>query len=137
MKIERAILIAFITNYLVNNVIAAIAAFFPGGTGVVTVQYVAFALLAAVAIAGATWWYGAHNWKNGAIFGAIGFVTSIVAAFITGVSGVLIQTTSFSTLLSVMPNFWSFLASWPTLVLLAYWVIPAALVGFFGHKTRA
>lgn len=130
MKIERAILVAFISNYLINNVAAAVASFFPGGTGTVTVQYAVFVALAAITAGIAAWWYGAMNCKQGAIFGAIGFVTSVVAALVTGVTGVLIQTASFSTLWSVLPNFWTFLANWPTLVLLAYWVIPGVIVGW-------
>jgi hypothetical protein len=137
MKLERAILIVFLGNYLVNNVAAAIAAFVPGGTGAVTPQYVAFIVLAAVVIGVMYWWYGASNLKNGAIFGVIGFLTAIVTAFITGVSGVLIQTASFPTLVSVLPNFWPFLASWSTLVLLCYWVIPAALVGWWLGRSSA
>lgn len=136
MKIERAILIAFLGNYLVNNVVAAIAAFVPAGTGTITVQYVTFVVLAAILIAIMAWWYlkainPAWAMKAGVWFGVIGFVTSIVVAFITGVSGVLVQTASFSTLISVLPNFWPFLWSWSTLVLLGYWVIPAVLIGWW------
>lgn len=131
MKIERAILIAFLGNYLINNVAAAIAAFVPAGTGTITTQYVVFVILAAIVVAIIAWWYGAMNLKYGAIFGVIGFVVAIVSAFVTGVSGVLIQTASFSTLVSVLPNFWPFLWSWSTLVLLCYWVIPGALVGWW------
>lgn len=134
MNIERAILVAFFGNYLVNNVAAAIAAFVPAGTGTITAQYVVFVILAAIVTGLMCWWYakGARiDLKDGAIFGAIGFVTAIVTAFVTGIAGVLIQTASFSTLMSVLPNFWPFLASVSTLVLLCYWVIPAALVGWW------
>lgn len=131
MKIERAILVAFLGNYLVNNVAAALAAFVPAGTGAVTAQYVTFVVLAAITVGIMYWWYGASDLKEGALFGVVGFLTAIVTAFITGVSGVLIQTASFSTLVSVLPNFWPFLASWSTLVLLGYWVIPGTLVGWW------
>jgi len=136
MKIERAILIAFLGNYLVNNVIAAIAAFVPAGTGTITAQYVTFIVLAAILIAIMTWWYlkmvaPSMALMAGLWFGVIGFVASIVVAFITGVSGVLVQTASFPTLWSVLPNFGPFLWSWSTLVLLGYWVIPAVIVGWF------
>jgi hypothetical protein len=140
MKIERAILIAFLGNYLVNNVVAAIAAFVPAGTGTITAQYVTFVILAAILIAIMTWWYlkmVSASWalKAGLWFGVIGFVVSILVAFITGVSGVLVQTASFSTLWSVLPNFGPFIWSWSTLVLLGYWVIPAVLVGWWvGRK---
>jgi hypothetical protein len=136
MKIERAILIAFLGNYLVNNVVAAIAAFVPAGTGTITAQYVVFVVLAVILVAILAWWYlkvisPAMALMGGLWFGVIGFVTSIVVAFITGVSGVLVQTASFPTLVSVLPNFWPFLWSWSTLVLLGYWVIPAVLIGWW------
>lgn len=134
MKLERAILIAFLGNYLVNNVVAAIAAFVPAGTGILTTQYITFVVLAAVLIAIMTWWYlkaASVSLMAGFWFGVIGFITSIVVAFITGVSGVLVQTASFSTLVSVLPNFWPFLRSWSTLVLLGYWVIPALIIGWW------
>jgi hypothetical protein len=140
MRLERAILIAFLGNYLVNNVAAAIAAFVPAGTGTITAQYVTFIILAAIVIGLMYWWYGKGGMaslKNGALFGVTGFVTAIVTAFITGVSGVLVQTASFSTLVSVLPNFWPFLWSWSTLVLLCYWVIPAALLGWWLGRGKA
>lgn len=140
MKIERAILIAFLGNYLVNNIAAAIAAFVPAGTGAITTQYVVFVILAAIVVGITFWWYAKAanaDLKDGAIYGVIGFVTAIVTAFITGVAGVLIQTASFSTLVGVLPNFWPFLASWSTLVLLGYWVIPAALVGWWLARGKA
>lgn len=139
MKLERAILIAFLGNYLVNNVIAAIAAFVPAGTGVLTTQYITFVVLAAVLIAIMTWWYmkaAPRGFMAGLWFGILGFVVSIAVAFITGVSGVLVQTASFSTLWSVLPNFGPFLWSWSTLVLLGYWVIPAVLIGWFMGRGR-
>jgi hypothetical protein len=136
MKIERAILIAFLGNYLVNNVVAAIAAFVPAGTGTITAQYITFVVLAAILVVILTWWYlkmvsPSMAMMAGLWFGVIGFLTSIVVAFITGVSGVLVQTASFPTLISVLPNFWPFLWSWSTLVLLGYWVIPAVLIGWW------
>ena len=134
MKIERAILIAFLGNYLVNNIIAAIAAFVPAGSGTITVQYVTFVVLAAILIGVMTWWYfkaAPASLMSGLWFGVLGFVVSIVVAFITGVSGVLVQTASFSTLWSVLPNFGPFLLSWSTLVLLGYWVVPAVAIGWW------
>src|SRR5665213_708239 len=121
MKIERAILIAFLGNYLVNNVIAAIAAFVPAGTGTFTAQYITFVVVAAILIAILTWWYLKAVSSSGALmagfwFGVIGFIVSIAVAFITGVSGVLVQTASFSTLWSVLPNFWPFIWNIQTLV---------------------
>jgi hypothetical protein len=140
MKIERAILIAFLGNYLVNNVVAAIAAFVPAGTGTITAQYITFVVLAAILIAIMSWWYfkmAPKGWVAGLWFGLLGFVVSIVVAFITGVSGVLVQTASFSTLWSVLPNFGPFLWSWSTLVLLGYWIIPAVLVGWWMGRGAA
>jgi hypothetical protein len=138
MKIERAILIAFLGNYLINNVVAAIAAFVPAGSGSTwtSPQYYVFIVLAVILVAILTWWFlkmvsPSMAMMAGLWFGIIGFVTSIAVAFITGVSGVLVQTASFPTLWSVLPNFWPFLWSWSTLVLLGYWVIPALLLGWW------
>jgi hypothetical protein len=135
MRIERLILIAFLGNYLINNIVAAIVALLPlhGNT---TAQYVIYFILAAAAAAGFTWWYlkdmpKADALKAGAIFGAGAFVVAVVTAFVSGISGVLAQTGSFSQLISVLPNFGPFIWNWSTLALLGYWVIPAAALGWY------
>jgi hypothetical protein len=135
MKIERAILIAFLGNYIINNVVAPLVALVPASasTSLLTPQYITFVIAAAIVVALLTWWYAAGaagGLTNGIVFGVVGFVVSIATAFITGVGGVLSQTGSFAQVISVLPNFWPFLASWSTLVLLGYWVIPALLVGW-------
>lgn len=136
MNWERSILISFLGNYLTNNVVAAIVALVPASTSgsQYTPQYFTYVGLAAVVVAILTWWYGARGWKAGLIFGAIGFVVAVLTAFVTGVAGVLTQTGSFSQMLTVIPNFWPFLASESTLWLLGYWLIPAALVGWFAGR---
>ena len=136
MKIERLILITFLGNYLINNVVASIVALIPArsGTPPFTAQYVIFIACSVVAVAIITWWYMKKAPKGlnaGIVFGIGGFVVSIATAFISGVAGVLLQTGSLSTMLSVLPNFWPFLASWSTAVLLGYWVIPGTLVGWY------
>jgi hypothetical protein len=139
MNLERAILVVFLGNYLVNNVVAAIVALLPAseGGGIFTLQYISFVLLAAVLVGALTWWCGKVGWKDGAIFGAIGFAVAIVTAFISGISGVILQTGSFSQAMSVVPNFWPFLANWSTLVLLGYWIVPAVLVGWYFEMQRS
>ncbi|HUO50323.1 MAG TPA: hypothetical protein VMU25_02040 [Candidatus Paceibacterota bacterium] len=138
MKFERAILIAFLGNYLVNNVVAAIAAFVPTGASTWTSpQYYVFIVLAAILVGLVTWWYmkmAPRTTMAGLYFGITGFVVSIAVAFITGISGVLIQTASISTLIGVLPNFGPFLFSVSTLVLLGYWIVPAVLVGWWLGK---
>ena len=135
MKLERAILVAFLGNYLVNNVVAAIVALVPPSAtpGIFTPQYISFVLLSGVLVAVCTWWYlkGRGTLKMGVIFGGIGFVVAIVTAFVSGISGVMLQTGSFSQVIKVLPNFWPFIANWSTLVLLGYWVIPAAALGWW------
>ncbi len=146
MKLERAILLTFLGNYLINNVVAAIAAFFPATPASTSgnaswpwppsVQMIAFVLIAAVLVALLAWWYlktfsSNMTMKAGLVFGITGFIVSIATAFITGVSGVLIQTTSFSTLMKVLPNFGPFLTSESTLYLLIYWIVPAILIGWW------
>ena len=101
-----------------------------------------------------TRWFGGSNWGLagagggtligmffslramvlGAIFGAIGFAVAIVTAFVSGVSGVILQTGSLSQAMTVIPNFWPFLANWSTLVLLGYWVIPAAALSWWRSR---
>ncbi len=136
MNIERAILVAFLGNYLINTVIAALVALVPSGgaTGMLSPQYITFVVLAVIMVALLTWWYmraAPRTLKGGILFGVTGFVVAIVAAFVTGVSGVLAQTGSFSSVAGVIPNFWPFLANWSTLVLVCYWVLPAAIIGWW------
>ena len=143
MKIERSILIAFFGNYLTNTVVAALVALVPASTkpGILTPQYITYVVLAAVVVAILTWWYmkgmrPMNGLKVGAIFGVIGFVVAILTALVSGLAGVLTQTGSLTQMVGILPNFWPFLASWSTLALLCYWVIPAALVGWYlGRST--
>lgn len=137
MKIERSILISFLGNYIVNTVVAAVVALVPASAnpGIFTAQYITYVILAAIAVAIFTWWFGARSMKAGAIFGAIGFVVALVVAFVSGVAGVLTQTGSLSQMAAVIPNFGPFLVNWSTLVLLCYWVIPAALVGWWMSRS--
>ncbi len=135
MRIERLILIAFLGNYLINNIVAAVVAVLPLA-GNTTAQYVVYFVLAALAAAAFTWWYlksapKGNALQEGAIFGAGAFVVAVVTAFISGISGVLAQTGSFSQLISVLPNFGPFIWNWSTLALLGYWVIPGAALGWW------
>lgn len=133
MKIERAILIGFLGNYLVNTVVAALVSLIPASsaTGPFTPQYITFVIAAAIVVGVLAWWYGAKGWKDGAIFGVIAFVVAIIAAFVTGIGGVLAQTGSLSSVVGILPNFIPFLANWSTLVLAGYWVIPSVLIGWW------
>ncbi len=144
MNLERSILVAFIGNYLINNVVAAIVALIPASssTSVLTPQYIAYVILAAVFSAAFAWWAlrataRSRAMRAGVMFGVIAFLVSIVTAFVTGVTGVLAQTGSLSQMFSIIPNFGPFLLSWSTLVLLAYWVIPAAVVGWYMQRGAA
>lgn len=136
MKLERSIFTTFLGNYLINTVATALVALIPASTGggIFTPQYVSFVLLAVVVVAFFAWWQGVRGVKAGLMFGIVGFVVAIATAFVTGISGVLAQTASFSQVMSVLPNFWPFLASWSTLVLLGYWVIPPVIVGWLKGK---
>lgn len=142
MNIERAIVIAFLGNYLINTVAAALVALIPASTGggVLTPQYISFVVLAVIIVALLASWYmrsARKDLTSGIAFGVIGFVVAIATAFVTGVAGVLSQTGSFSAVAGVIPNFWPFIANWSTLVLLGYWVIPAALIGWYIGRSRA
>jgi len=141
MKVERMILIVFLGNYLVNNVVAGLASLVPANPAatepMLTAQYFTFAILAAVAIAIIAWWYfksAAAGLVPGLIFGVVGFVVTVVTAFITGVSGVLLQTGSLGQVAAVLPNFGPYLINKTTLVLFVIWIVPAILVGWFLQK---
>lgn len=141
MNIERSIVIAFLGNYLINTVAAGLVALLPPSTsgGVFSAQYVVFVLLASAVAALLSWWYmrmAPKSLQSGAAFGVVGFVVAIATAFVTGVAGVLSQTGSFSAVIGVLPNFWPFIANWSTLVLFCYWVVPAALVGWYLGRSR-
>jgi hypothetical protein len=133
MNWERSILISFLGNYLNNNVVAGIVALLPASTtpGIFTVQYVGYVILAAVCVGLLTWWYGARSIKAGAIFGLVGFVVAIATAFLTGITGVLTQTGSLSQMFGILPNFWPFIWNVSTIVLFAYWMVPAVAVGWY------
>ena len=139
MKVERLILIAFFGNYLVNNVVAALASLVPatpGSTSMFTPQYITFVVLAAIVFGIMAWWYVMRMSRAGAlmqgvIFGVAGFVIAIATAFITGVAGVILQTGSLAQVAVVLPNFGPYIMNRTTLVLFGLWVIPALLVGWF------
>jgi len=135
MKTDRAILIAFLGNYLINTVLAAVVALVPASAdgGIFTAQYISFIVLSAVLVGVLVWWYGVGDARGGAIFGGIGFLVAIATAFVTGVAGVLAQTGSLSAVAGVLPNFWPFLWNWSTLVLAGYWIIPAAAMGWYSQ----
>lgn len=130
------ILIAFLGNYLVNNVAAGLAALIPPsqGGGLLSAQYLTFVLFAAITTAIMAWWYLMRLAREigivqGLIFGVVGFVTAIVTAFITGIAGVLLQTNSLAQVAQVLPHFGPYLLNWTTLILLGVWIIPAVIVG--------
>ncbi len=136
MNVERSVLVGFFGNYLINTVVAAVVALVPAaaGGGILTPQYMVFVALAAIVVGALTWWYmgGApRSLQSGVIFGVTGFAVAIVTAFVTGVAGVLAQSGSFSSVVDVLPNFVPFIWNWTTLILLGYWIIPAALVGWY------
>lgn len=133
------ILVSFFGNYLVNNVAAGLASLVPatqGSTSLLTPQYITFSLLALITLAIMAWWYLMRMPRAGAllqglIFGIVGFVVSILTALLTGIASVLLQTGSFSQVMSVLPNFGPYLMNPTTLVLLGLWVVPAVVVGWF------
>lgn len=138
MRIERSILVAFIGNYLINNIVGAVVALLPLGGQGSTGQYVVYIVLAALMAGLFTWWAlkGKGSLQDGAIFGGIAFVVAVCTALLSGIAGVLAQTGSFSQLISVLPNFGPFLWNWSTLALLGYWVIPAVVVGFLMQRSK-
>ncbi|HVM73954.1 MAG TPA: hypothetical protein VMU13_03710 [Candidatus Paceibacterota bacterium] len=139
MKWERAFLIVFFGNYIINNVIAGIVSLIPSnGGGLWTLQYNLYVLLAAITVGVVTWWYSRRaplqTLQSGIIFGVTGFVVSVLTTLVSGMSSVLAQTGSLSQLVQVLPRFGPFLWNWSTLYLLGFWVIPAALFGWWMQK---
>jgi len=138
MNIERSILISFLGNYVTNNVVAALVALIPASVAasIITPQYIAYVVFAAIVIGIFAWWHlsslpRSNALMTGVVFGIVGFAIALLTAFITGISGVLAQTGSLAQVATVIPNFGPFLFSWSTVVLLGYWLIPAAAVGYF------
>ncbi len=136
MNLERSFLVVFLGNYLINTIVAAIVALAPRSPdgGIVTLQYVLFVSLSALVVAGLAKWYmndAPRTIKGGVLFGVMGVVVAVVTAFVTGVAGVLAQTGTFSAVVGVLPNFWPFIYNWSTLLLIGYWIIPAALIGWY------
>ena len=130
-------------NYLVNNVAAGLAAGLvpptAGSSSLLTPQYLTFCAFAAILLGLCTWWYLTRLSRAGTlmqalIFGIVGFVLSIAAAFITGAATVLIQTGSFAQLMAVLPNFVTYLVQMTTAVLAGLWIVPALVVGFIMGK---
>lgn len=134
MKYERAILIAFLGNYIINNIVSAVVALFGfAASGNTTMQYASYIILASVFAAGFAWWYfkGAKpTLMDGALFGVVAFVVAIVTALVSGITGVIAQSGSLAQLSTVLPNFVPFIFNWTTLAILGYWVIPAVLVAW-------
>ena len=137
MKWERVLLVAFLGNYIINNVVAGIVSLVPSktGGGLFTPQYILYVILAAIVAGLITFWYYRKapmpTLQTGLVFGASGFIISILTTFVSGVAGVLAQSGSLSQLMTVLPNFGPFLWNWSTLVLLAFWMIPAGAVGWW------
>jgi hypothetical protein len=155
MKIERLILIPFFGNYIINNVVAALAAMVPESqtqtqtqiSSVIDVigiilhnqQYDTYIVLSAIAAAIFAWWFFRNMphlmlIKWGVIFGIVAFVVSAATAFVSGIAGTILQTGSFAQAMAVVPRFGSFLWNWLTLIVLGYWLIPAILVAWFMGK---
>ncbi len=136
------ILIAFFGNYLVNNVVAALASLVPatqGSTSILTPQYITFMVLAALLLGAVAWWYLMRMSRAGAlmqglIFGVVGFVVAIATAFVTGIAGVILQTGSLAQVAAVLPNFGPYIMNKTTLILLCLWIIPAVLIGWFMQR---
>jgi hypothetical protein len=138
MNTERSILVAFLGNYLINNIVGAIVALLPLGGSGSTAQYVVYITLAGLSAGFFTWWAlgkGA-NLKSGATFGVVAFFVAVATALVSGIAGVLTQTGSISQLISVLPNFGPFLFNWSTVALLGYWVVPAVVVGFLTQRSH-
>jgi hypothetical protein len=138
MKWERLLLIAFLGNYIINNVVAGIVSLIPASTGggLLTPQYISYVIFSAIVVGLLTWWYFCplsrmNAMRAGIVFGVGGFIISILTTLVSGIAGVLAQSGSLSQVWTVLPNFGPFLWNWSTLLLFLFWVIPATLVGWY------
>ena len=146
MHIERAILIAFIGNFFINDIAGAVVAVLHlgGDQGPTMAQYIVYVVLAAILAAVFAWWYfkalpRGSSLTEGIMLGVVAFIVAIAMAFVDGVARTLMQYGSFGTLATVLPNFFGtqFLLKWQTVALLGYWVVPAGLVGMLLRKPSA
>lgn len=151
MNLEKAGLITFLGNYLINTIVAALVAFVPASAvpGVFTPQYISFVVLAALVAGLLATWYGVRDMRTGLIFGAIGFGMSLLVAFVSGIAGILASPEgSLKAVWDILPNFFDpFLWNgeipvwkiWEqsTVWLLAYWMIPTALVGWWHGRSKS
>ena len=140
MNIERAILVGFFGNFVINNIAGAIVALLHVApatpqAGIWTMQTVIYAVIATLFAAVFTWWHLMPTKRenalvNGIVFGVIAFLVAVITSLVSGIAGVLAQSGSFAQLAAILPNFGPFLWQWSTLILLGYWIIPAAVVGY-------
>ena len=106
MNWERVLLIAFLGNYIINNVVTGIVSLIPAGApgSFLTAQYITYIVCAAVVVGLLTWWYfctAMGTIKTGLVFGISGFVISILTTLISGMAGVLAQSGSLAQLAKV------------------------------------
>lgn len=139
MDIGRAALIAFAGNFFIVRVLAAAAVLVPNSAaGALSLPHLVFFALTIPTVALLAWWCmreDGGNLHTGVLFGITGFFIALVTEFVTGISSMLMQTGSLSMVVNVIPSFGPFIAQWATVVTFAYWVIPAAAVGWwFGRK---
>ncbi|OHB20505.1 MAG: hypothetical protein A2854_04860 [Parcubacteria group bacterium RIFCSPHIGHO2_01_FULL_56_18] len=137
MKWERIVLLVFFGNYLINEVAAGLSALVPlsedgSGWG----PYIVFTVIAAIVVGLLSWWFLKSSLRSsglraGLVFGVAGALVSIATTFVSGIFGTLFDTGSLAAVWEVLPNFLPFLWDVSTLVLIGYWVVPAALVGWF------
>jgi hypothetical protein len=138
MNLERLILIAFMGNYLINNIVGALAALAPVTviTGFLTVQYLVYIILAMIMVKVLTWWYmrgmrSMNALMEGLYFGVGGFLVALVTAFVFGLAGALARTGSLSQMVAAVSGFGPFIMDKSTLILLVIWVLPALAVGWW------
>ena len=143
MRYERIVLLVFFGDYLINEVAAGLSALVPmSGEESVWNQYIVFVVLAVLIVSLLAWWFlitSAQNAeiKTGVVFGVVGVVVSIAVTFVSGIFGMLFDTGSVFSILDILPNFLPYLWDVSTIVLIAYWVLPAALVGWLLERKTA
>ncbi len=138
MHIERAILIAFLGNYLINIILGTLIVFLPLGTNEYA-QYIVYVVLAGIMTGIFSWWHlstasRANTFTSGIVFGVIAFIVAVATALLSIIAEGFAQKTPLFGPESVLSNVVSLIFDWQILVLLGYWVVPSAIVGLLMQK---
>lgn len=144
MKLERAFLVAFFGNYVLSTIVPLLVYFVPGAltatASPLNPYYILFIALSAVTVAILAWWYlkavpSEKAMKAGVVFGGIGFLIVVGLSVVSNISTAWIQTGSMAEVVRALAGFLAIFTASQTLILLAEWLLPSILIGWWlGRK---